>query len=62
MTGQPKPDDPEESLQDHWVERETATPSLETECGTDGRLGSAPSGQETLLGPADGGCGGSEIK
>ena len=28
----------------------------------DGGLGSAPSGQETLLGLADGGCGGSEVK
>ena len=44
------------------MERETAAPSLETECGMDGGLGSAPSGQETLLGLVDGGCGGSEVK
>ena len=54
LAGQPKPDDPEvkhESLEDHSVERETAATSLETKCGTDGGLGSAPSGQETLLDP-----------
>ena len=62
LTGQPKPHDPEESLEDHSVERETAAPSMETKCGTDGGLGSARSGQETLLGHADGGCGGLEIK
>ena len=33
------------------MERETAATSLETECETDGGLGSTPSGQETLLEP-----------
>ena len=64
LTDQSLPDDAEQSKspEEHSVEGGAAIASLETECGTDGGLGSAPPGPEPLLVPVDGGCGGLEIE